>query len=61
MLTSLVGISGGIVLTASLFTTAVPAEGGKLTILNNPIFVIFFAAVLFFICLISGKLYEKVV
>ena len=61
MLTSLVGISGGIVLTASLFTTAVPADGGKLTILNNPIFVIFFAAVLFFICVLSGKLYEKVV
>lgn len=61
MLTSLVGISGGIVLTASLFTTAVPAEGGKLTILNNPIFVIFFAAVLFFTCFLSGKLYEKVV
>lgn len=61
MLTSLVGILGGIVLTASLFTTAVPAEGGKLTILNNPIFVIFFVAVLFFICFLSGKLYEKVV
>lgn len=61
MLTSLVGISGGIVLTASLFTTAVPTEGGKLTILNNPIFVVLFAAVLFFICFLSGKLYEKVV
>ena len=58
---TLVGISGGITLTVSLFTTAVPAEGGKLTILNNPVFVILLAAVLISICFISGKLSEKVV
>ena len=58
---TLVGISGGITLTVSLFTTAVPAEGGKLTVLNNPVFVILLAAVLISICFISGKLSEKVV
>ena len=58
---TIVGIAGGITLTVSLFTAVVPANGGKLTALNNPIFVLLLAAMLLSICFISGKLSEKVV
>ena len=58
---TIVGIAGGINLTVSLFTAVVPANGGKLTVLNNPIFVLLIAAMLLSICFISGKLSEKVV
>lgn len=58
---TIVGIAGGITLTVSLFTAVVPANGGKLTVLNNPIFVLLIAAMLLSICFISGKLSEKVV
>ena len=58
---TIVGIAGGIALTVSLFTAVVPANGGNLTVLNNPIFVLLLAAMLLSICFISGKLSEKVV
>ena len=56
---SVIGILGGVALTVTLFTAVVPAEGGMLTLLNNPVFVVVFAAVLFLICLLTGKLSEK--
>ena len=58
---TIVGITGGITLTVSLFTAVVPANGGNLIVLNNPIFVLLIAAMLLSICFISGKLSEKVV
>ena len=58
---TVVGIAGGIALTVSLFTAVVPAKGGNLTVLNNPLFVLLLAAMLLSICFISGKLSEKVV
>lgn len=58
---TIVGIAGGIALTVSLFTAVVPANGGNLTVLNNPLFVLLLAAMLLSICFISGKLSEKVV
>ena len=58
---TIVGIAGGITLTVSLFTAVVPANGGNLIVLNNPIFVLLIAAMLLSICFISGKLSEKVV
>ena len=44
---TIVGIAGGIALTVSLFTAVVPANGGNLTVLNNPLFVLLLAAMLF--------------
>ncbi len=58
---TIVGIAGGIALTVSLFTAVVPANGGNLTVLNNPLFVLLLAAMLLSICFISGKLSEIVV
>ena len=58
---TVVGIAGGIALTVSLFTAVVPVNGGNLTVLNNPLFVLLLAAMLLSICFISGKLSEKVV
>ena len=58
---TIVGIAGGIALTVSLFTAVVPANGGNLTVLNNPLFVLLLVAMLLSICFISGKLSEKVV
>ena len=58
---TIVGIAGGIALTVSLFTAVVPVNGGNLTVLNNPLFVLLLAAMLLSICFISGKLSEKVV
>ena len=58
---TVVGIAGGIALTVSLFTAVVPAKGGNLTVLNNPLFVLLLATMLLSICFISGKLSEKVV
>lgn len=43
---SLLGILGAIVLTVSLFTLPVSDDSGKLTVLNHPVFVFVFVAVL---------------
>ena len=58
MTESLIGILGGVALTVSLFTAKVPA--GPLAVLNHPAFVALFVAVLLVICLLAGKLAEKV-
>ena len=58
MTESLIGILSGVALTVSLFTAKVPA--GPLAVLNHPAFVAVFVAVLLAICLLAGKLAEKV-
>ena len=58
MTESLIGILSGVALTVSLFTAKVPA--GPLAVLNHPAFVALFVAVLLVICLLAGKLAEKV-
>ena len=58
MTESLIGILSGIALTVSLFTAKVPA--GPLAVLNHPAFVVVFIVVLLAICLLAGKLAEKV-
>ncbi len=40
------GIIGAVALTVSLFTTPVPQSGGRLTILNSPVFLLVFIAIL---------------
>ncbi len=55
-----IGIISGVALTVSLFTTPVPESGGSLTVLNHPIFVLIFAAVIIVISLLAGKIYGKV-
>ena len=55
-----IGIISGIALTVSLFTSPVPDSGGALTILNHPVFVPLFAAVIIVISLLAGKIYTKV-
>ena len=44
---SISSIIGAIILTASLFLLPVLPKSGKLTILNNPVFILFIAAVMF--------------
>ena len=58
MTESLIGIVSGVALTVSLFTAKVPA--GPFAVLNHPAFVAVFVAVLLAICLLAGKLAEKV-
>lgn len=52
-----IGIAGGIALCVSLFTLKIPKTAGVLTILNHPVFILLFAAVMIFISLLAGKLY----
>lgn len=54
-----IGIASGVALMAGLFARPVPESAGWLTILNSPLFIIVFAAVLIGISLLAGKLYEK--
>ena len=54
-----IGILSGVVLTVSLFTCPVPETAGKLTILNNPIFVLVLAGVMIAVSLFAGKLSAK--
>lgn len=54
-----IGILSGIALTVSLFTCPVPETAGKLTILNNPIFVLVLAGVMIAVSLFAGRLSTK--
>ena len=55
-----IGVISGITLTVGLFTAPVPESAGYLTVLNHPIFALFFAAVIIIISLLAGKIYGKV-
>ena len=56
---SVIGIVSGITLTVSLFSSPVPESAGWLTILNHPLFILVFAAVMIGISLLAGRLYTK--
>ena len=58
-LRSVIGIISGIALTVSLFSLPVPERAGWLTILNHPLFIGVFSAVMIGISLLAGKLYAK--
>ena len=51
---------GGVGLTVGLFLSKVPETAGSLTILNSPVFLLVFAAVLIGINLWAGALYGKI-
>lgn len=54
-----IGVLSGIALTVSLFTCPVPESAGKLTILNNPIFVLALAGIMIVVSLFAGRLSAK--
>ena len=54
--TGVIGLISGIALTVSLFTSSVPADAGWLTVLNNPLFILFFAALMVGVSVLAGKL-----
>ncbi|MGZ9585479.1 ABC transporter ATP-binding protein [Paenibacillus marinisediminis] len=53
MMNSIISIGGAVALTISLFTSDVPAEAGKLTILNHPLFAAALIAILFLITFLA--------
>ena len=59
-LNGLLGVLGGVGLTVGLFLSKVPETAGSLTILNSPVFLLLFAAVLIGINLFAGRLYGKI-
>ncbi|MDO5422680.1 MAG: ABC transporter ATP-binding protein [Eubacteriales bacterium] len=54
-----IGILSGAALTASLFSSPVPESAGALTVLNHPLFLLAFAALLIGISLLAGRFYAK--
>jgi len=50
---SLMTIAGAVALTVSLFTLSVPATGGALTVLNNPLFLLPVVAVMILVTVIA--------
>jgi len=60
-LKSIIGILSGIALTFSLFTTPVPANAGKLVILNNPVFCLVLAAIMVLVSLLAGSFNVKAI
>ena len=52
---AVMGILGAVALTFSLFTSVVPADGGELNALNNPMFAVGLLAVMVIILLLSNK------
>jgi len=56
LLNSVIGIAGAVALTASLFIAKVPASGGRLTILNNPLFILVFLVVIILMSRFAGKM-----
>ena len=60
MVKGVIGILGGVALTVDLFAMPVPESAGNLRILNSPLFILLFAAVLIGISMLAGFLYGKV-
>ncbi len=60
-LRSIAGIISGSALTVSLFTSRVPETARWLTILNHPVFIIVFAAMMILISRLAGNLSAKAV
>ena len=57
--TSVFGLLSGIVLTVSLFASPVPESAGWLTMLNNPVFILVLAALMFVVSILAGRLSAK--
>lgn len=60
MVKGVIGILGGVALTVNLFAVPVPGSAGDLRILNSPLFILLFAAVLIGISMLAGFLHGKV-
>jgi len=60
MVKGVIGILGGVALTVDLFAMPVPESAGNLRILNSPLFILLFAAVLTGISMLAGFLHGKV-
>lgn len=56
LMTSLMGILSGIVLTISLFTSPVPNGSGWLMVLNHPLFILALAFLMVGVSILAGKL-----
>ena len=52
----LIGILSGIALTVGLFTSHVPPAAGRLTVLNDPVFVLLLAVLMVSVSVIAGRL-----
>ena len=59
MVKGIIGILGGVALTVNLFAMPVPESAGALRVLNSPLFILLFAAVLIGISVLAGFLYGK--
>ena len=59
ILSALTNLASATVLTVGLFTQAVPTDAGMLTVLNNPIFVLFLIAILFGVTFLAPILGNK--
>ena len=58
---SITGILSGIALTVTLFTSQVPESAGKLTALNNPLFILALAGGMILVSILAGKCNEKTI
>lgn len=54
-----IGLLSGIALTVTLFTSPVPESSGRLTVLNNPVFILILAAMMIVVSILAGKLSAK--
>lgn len=59
LISAVFSILGGAALTVTLFTRLVPADAGKLTVLNNPLFVLAIFAVMLGVTYIGSALSNK--
>ena len=60
-LRSVIGLLSGAALTVSLFTSPVPETAGRLTALNNPVFILVLAGIMVLVSLLAGACGGKVV
>lgn len=59
IISSVITLLGGIVLTISLFTSKVPFDAGRYTVMNNPLFILLIIVVMLAITYISPMLSTK--
>ena len=60
-LRSVIGLLSGMALTVSLFTSPVPETAGRLTVLNNPVFILVLAGIMVLVSLLAGACGGKAV
>lgn len=59
MIKAIMTIFGAFTLTLTLFTRRIPESGGKLTVLNNPLFIFLIIAIMFVVTLIAPLFSNK--